>query len=276
MPSLARRVFLHEGAGLLLKAIAAALVLVALKVVIHELGWEPVRTLNLLTALMGGVVFTLAILLAGTLSDFKEAERIVGELASNLRQLYWDLEPLGRDPSEVQRSRRDLVALVRRINLNLKDTRHWDDANVRAGLDALNSYNVSSLRVNAIPTLVRTVQVDLAQIQRLTDRIAIIAKTTFTRAGYAFSGAVVAMALGALMVTRIEPYGQGLFLYGFGGFLLLGLYLFIWDLDNPFEGHARISTDLLDQLQAFLETHETTPAGDTRAATRTEPGAAPA
>lgn len=253
MPNLADRVFRDDRAGLLLKALAAALLLVACKMTFHQLGWEPIRTLSLLTALMGGVVFTLAILLAGTLSDFKEAERLVGELASHLRQLYWDLEPIGRDPAEVARSREQLAALVRRINANLRDTRHWDDAPVRAALDALNAYNAGSVRVNAVPTLVRTVQVNLGHVQRLTDRLGTIAGTTFTRAGYAFSGAVVTMALAALMLSRIEPYGQGLFLYGFSGFLLLGLYLFIWDLDNPFEGHARISTRLIDDVQAFLD-----------------------
>lgn len=276
MPSLAKRFVLDDRAGLLLKASAAALLLVACKMTFHQLGWEPIRTLSLLTALMGGVVFTLAILLAGTLSDFKEAERLVGELASHLRQLYWDLEPIGRDPQEVSRSRHDLGLLVRRINGNLRNSRRWDDAGVRAALDTLNAYNAGSVRVNAVPTLVRTVQVNLGHIQRLTDRIGTIAGTTFTRAGYAFSGAVVSIALAALMLTRIEPYGQGLFLYGFSGFLLLGLYLFIWDLDNPFEGHARISTKLVDEVEAFLDSRQASAGPEAHPTARPDPMPTPA
>ena len=57
--------------------------------------------------MISGVIFTIAILLAGVMTDFKESEKIPGELAASIKSLHKDFELLeftakketGRAPS---------------------------------------------------------------------------------------------------------------------------------------------------------------------------------
>ena len=44
--------------------------------------------------MISGVIFTIAILLAGVMTDFKESEKIPGELAASIKALHKDFELL--------------------------------------------------------------------------------------------------------------------------------------------------------------------------------------
>lgn len=252
IPSTASYASFSERLGLILKALLFVAVLVYLKIEVHQRDLEPISGVTLLTGLMGGVVFTLAILLAGTLADFKESERIVGELASQLRQLHVDLRPVATSAEELQEAHGILHRLVASLNANFRAATVWKNAEVNAALVALNTFVGDRMKGNAPGPQHRTIQVWLANIQRIVDRIEVIIMTTFMRAGYYLAGTVVLTTIVALTLTDLSPFKQGLFLFAFACFLLVGLFLLIWDLDNPFAGHARISTRQIEDLEKDL------------------------
>ena len=72
---------------LLLGALPWALAVVALKLLVHEAGWEVFELSPLLAGAIAAEVFIVGFLLAGTAGDFKEAERLPGEIASSLETI---------------------------------------------------------------------------------------------------------------------------------------------------------------------------------------------
>jgi hypothetical protein len=243
-----------ERGALLVKAALIAGLMMLGKWTIHRLGWEFIETLALTTALLGGVSFTLAILLNATLVDYKESERIVGELVSAVRRLHWDLPVIRQDPTILRDTDEKLLAFVRAINADFK---LGHSVKVSRAFPILESIDRALVRLadQGRTPVVRTVQVGLGNLVRIVDRLEVIMETSFTRTGYTFAGVVTFVSLGLLGFTRVEPFAQALLLFGFAAFLLVGLFLLIWDLDNPFSGHARINTFQLDKLEAYLVGH---------------------
>lgn len=243
----------HERLGLVAKAAIIVLFLVVLKLVAHERGWEFIETLSLITSLLGGVAFTLAILLSGTLSDFKESERMVGELATYIRRLRADLKLVARDAATGQEYERHLRELVRVLNVNFRRETQWKVREIYAPIEAIDALLQRSAAAGAPSSQVRTIQAWMAQVARIVDRTETIIETTFLRSGYYLAGTVLTAALGALLFMRIEPFAQGLLLFGFASFLLVGLFLLISDLDNPFAGSARLDLRPMFKLEEWLE-----------------------
>lgn len=66
--------------GLILKALSITTVLLIFRLAIDFLGFDILSLTNLITAFVGGAMFTVAIILTGTLTDYKESERIPGDL----------------------------------------------------------------------------------------------------------------------------------------------------------------------------------------------------
>lgn len=240
--------------GIVVKAVFFAALLAAAKWFVHAQGWEFIETLGLLTALMGGVVFTLAIILAGVLADFKESERIVGELASTLRRLYWDMGTIATGDRLVA-MRKDVLDLTRAMTKNLHEGHAIHMREVYAPVEALDAKMVEQIKASGASSLLRTVQVNIGNVVRIADRMEVVIETTFMKAGYYFAGITVAGAIVGLMFTRIEPFFQAELLYGFACFLLLGLAMLVWDLDNPFAGAVTISIRQLEKVEKYLADH---------------------
>ena len=53
--------------------------LLVAKTIVHVLGFEFIALTGLVTAIIGGVTFTLSILFAGAIPDYKESGKILGE-----------------------------------------------------------------------------------------------------------------------------------------------------------------------------------------------------
>ena len=79
---------------IVIKAMAMAAVLAGLKLGLHALNLEFIRIDSLVSALISGVIFTIAILLTGVMTDYKESEKIPGELAASIKSLHKDFELL--------------------------------------------------------------------------------------------------------------------------------------------------------------------------------------
>ena len=66
---------------LVLQSLGLTICLVIVKIIIDILGLDSLETSPVITAIVAGVIFTIAIIFSGVLLDYKEAEKIPGELA---------------------------------------------------------------------------------------------------------------------------------------------------------------------------------------------------
>ena len=78
--------------GLIFKAFAITLVLLVVRLVFDYLNFDILSVTTLITAFIGGAIFTIAIIFAGTLTDYKESEKIPSEIATSIRTFYSDLD----------------------------------------------------------------------------------------------------------------------------------------------------------------------------------------
>jgi len=62
--------------GLIGKALVLTAVLLVIRLVIDISNLDILGLTNLITAFIGGAIFTIAIIFTGTLTDYKESERI--------------------------------------------------------------------------------------------------------------------------------------------------------------------------------------------------------
>ena len=58
------------------------------KLVIHFLGFEFLTLNSLFTAIISANIFLIGFLISGVLADYKESEKIPGELATSLESMY--------------------------------------------------------------------------------------------------------------------------------------------------------------------------------------------
>jgi hypothetical protein len=62
--------------------------IVVLKFIFHTLDWEVISLNALFTSIVAATIFLLGFLIAGVISDYKESERLPGDLASSLEAIY--------------------------------------------------------------------------------------------------------------------------------------------------------------------------------------------
>ncbi len=76
------------------RVMSFVVVIILLKLVVHFFGWEIITLNAIFSGLIGANVFLMGFLLSGVLSDYKESEKIPGELAATLATIADELEIL--------------------------------------------------------------------------------------------------------------------------------------------------------------------------------------
>lgn len=222
-----RRLWFFGRVSLLLVVILAA------KIWVHRLHWECLAPNPLFPALVASEVFLMGFLLNGVMMDYKESEKIPGELAAALECLASETQSVRERHAQADVSGA-LALLVGFAN----DLLVWirDAGAVPSLFSRLDAVQLSIERLglwNAAPLQARLLD-ELAGIRRQIYRIEVIRETAFipTVYGMAYIGAT--LLIGGLLFAEIEPFGEGLYFIGAITLLLLKLLLLIGDLDNPF------------------------------------------
>ncbi len=237
--------------GLVIKAAIVVAPLVGLKGLLHFLGWEVIEVGPVITALIAGVFFVIAILLSGILPDFKESERIPGELAAAIEALYKDARLIGSG-REAETMLSDVRELVHTMAFNFKRKDVWKLSEVNTILDRIDNDILAFARSGAPAALIVKLRNELGSIKRMSNRVDVIKETSFLPAGQAIAEFATAGAILVLLLSKIDPYYEGLVLVGVVATILVSVVLLIKDMDNPFEGHASVDLNLLFKLEEYL------------------------
>ena len=114
---------------LLIRSLPWTILLIALKYAAHAAGWEWLELSPLLAGAIAAEVFIVGFILAGTSGDFKEAERLPGEVAASIETIADEcliIREQQRLP-EAQMCLADLLALGRGIREWLAHNRGFDE-----------------------------------------------------------------------------------------------------------------------------------------------------
>ncbi|GAB3253248.1 hypothetical protein [Nocardioides dilutus] len=274
---------------LLIAAAPWVVVVLAFKLVVELTDAHLFQLSPLLAGAIGAEVFILGFLLNGTASDFKEAEKLPGEVASSLETIA-DECLITHEEFQLPEARtalRQLIEISRSVRQWLIHDRGLDD--VLTDIRALNGpYRVFAPVIQAgFTTRLKTEQ---AAVRKLVLRMDTMRRTSYVAAGYLIAEVTAVLLMFVLVVTELGEKGHEftevitqLVLVGLISYLLIYLVSLIRDLDNPFEykdgkpGAADVSLEVLerneDRLRALLAAIESATPAPAPATTAPAPAA---
>jgi predicted membrane chloride channel (bestrophin family) len=234
----------------ILKALSIVAVLVGIKLIIDFLGFDVIMTSPVITAIVAGVIFTIAIIFSGVLTDYKESEKIPGELAASIKSLYRDTGVLLKiDESLARHIREHIVELIDTLESNFKNNR-WTLREINPVTNNIDEDINTAYDKGLPPPMIVKMRNELAAIDRLIFRVEIIMETSFIPAAYHISIISIVAVLLILLFTKMDPYYEGVLLFGSVAFVLISLMMLIRDMDNPFE-HGKNSAADVDMKILF-------------------------
>lgn len=233
----------------ILKAIIIVAVLLILKITVDSLDFDLISTSPIISGLVAGVIFTIAILFTGTLPDYKESEKIPGELSTSIKSLYKDVRiSTVNDQRTFLDMQTNIKELLRVINSNLKN-KTWKLREISSVTEKIEDSVYHLAQNNVSPNFISKMRSELSNIDRISNRIETIMETTFMPVAYLIAEVAISLVIFLLLFVKMDPYYEGITLFGAVSFLLISLMLLIKDMDDPFSGAIRVDLSTLSKLE---------------------------
>ena len=255
--------FFRGNPRLLFQALPVAFLVIVLKWLYDESSAKHLELSPLLTGVIAAEVFIVGFMLAGTAVDFKEAERLPGELAASLETVADECLIMDAELKlpEARQCIAQLVEIGNSVHRWLLENKGFDD--VMADLRALNPlFMVFAPKIQAgFTTRLKSEQ---ATMRRLVIRMETMRRTSYVSAGYLIAEITALAILVLLLITAIGELAPTVMVVGVISYLLFYALALIRDLDNPFEypngkpGAADVNLEVLqhseDRLRGLITT----------------------
>jgi hypothetical protein len=215
------------------RVLPLVVIIILLKLIFHQAGCEFLNLNTLFGAIISANVFLVGFLISGVLVDYKEAEKIPGELSCSL-------EVLTDECNIIYRNKKSKVAikLMSHIHDLTESILKWLNKKERTEailrkITNLNDYFLALEQLTQANFIVR-LKNEQHNLRRLITRIHTIRETSFNPAGYAIAEIISVIMCIGLIFTKIDPYYESIFFVAFVSFILIYMVMLIRDLDNPF------------------------------------------
>jgi predicted membrane chloride channel (bestrophin family) len=231
---------LNNRQRLMLRVSSVVAAVVTAKLATHALGWEMLSMNPLFSGIVAANVFLMGFLLSGVLSDYKESERLPGELSACLENMAQEVAAIRFAKPEAQ-----VGACLIQLSQLSQDILGWFHKQCRSGelMDSLNALTpqFAAMEHWSQATLVARLKQEQSNLRRALIRIHTIRETDFIASGYLLADLVTFLLCIGLILVRIEPFYESLFFTGVISYLMIYLLMLIRDLDNPFGYYERYS-----------------------------------
>jgi hypothetical protein len=259
---------------ILIKSVAGSAAIVTAKfMVLSELHWrgEPFSGLVEIsdtTVVFTGAFFVMGLMLGGTLTDYKESERIPGETASHLEAIQdWTLlatrapratsAPRAAEPIDgpaLLRNLREVAGII----LHWLGTKEKDSKALFPALRRLNESAYQLAELGADKESIKGIQENTNALRRQLTRAYSISRTHFlVPASVLLRGMLLPVVL-FLLITRFKSPTAAVLVTSSLAFTFFYLYQLIIGLDDPFDRHSEhggITTQPIDRFVERLDLH---------------------
>lgn len=241
---------------LMFSSMPIALGVVALKFVLVETlnftGWVELSDMALV---ISAGVFLIGFMLSGTLADYKESERIPGEIASALESIEETClnlaEKVGYPKENVLKYCQEMAVCI--DNWFLKKA---SDEQMFASLQNFNNLLNDLDKQGATPPVLARVFNELATLRRTLTRTGVISRTGFLATGYALLEVLLVVISTTMLIIKFKNLvAMGLVVF-FITLVYVYMYRLIKDIDDPFEyveGKETVTEVALFPLQEYIE-----------------------
>lgn len=230
---LTRKFFEHSRWRVAIKTIPLVCGIVAMKFLVHSFGYEFLALNALFTAIISANIFLIGFLLSGTLVDYKESEKLPGDLASSL-------ETMADEGLIIYQNKKSEEAkeFVRKLSSFADSLLAWfhkkeSTSVLMAGLLSFNQDFLAFESQTQANFIVRLKQ-EQHVMRKMIRRIQTIRDTSFLGTGYAIAEIITTVLVIGLIFIEMNPFYESIFFVSFVSFILIYMVYFIKDLDNPF------------------------------------------
>ena len=221
--------------------------IVLLKLVIEAIELDFIALSPLYTSVVAGGIFVIGLLVAGTLADYKEAERTPAEIAAALENIHEDGVGIKeiRGSFDLERLRRHLAGVVAALR---EDLPHPDSRATLAAIEKLSASFIEMERLDVPANYIVRLRAEQGSIRKSVLRIYHIQRTAFLPSAYVLIQTVVALIIAALLFTEFDPLYQSIVVLAFISYFFIYLVRLLRILDTPF----RVREQTMDDVSLFL------------------------
>lgn len=219
---------------ILFKVLPFLAVILVLKVVFHKFGLEFIALSALFTTIIAATTFLIGFLITGVISDYKESEKLPGELATSLEVIYDEAYIINRNKKS--KLTKDFLKVYEDLLRSIDDWFYKKEktADIYNKLSRMNDYFSEFEPVMQAGFISRMKQ-EQNNVRKIITRIHTIRDTSFVLSAYAIMEALAFFLVVGLLILKVEPFYEALFFSLIVSFMVIYMILLIKDLDNPFE-----------------------------------------
>lgn len=222
--------------------------IVVIKLLVAGFELEFISLSPLFTSVLAGGVFVLGLIVAGTLADYKEAERVPAEITAALTNIHDDCAAFKQAFPDFDLERLEDTEV--HIVASFLDDLAADTDSTRT-LEAINDLNATFLeldRVGVQATYTSRLRNEQSALRRNVLRVYHVQRTEFLPSATLLIQAIVAIIITVLVFMEIEPTYEAAIILGFISFFFISLLRLLTIMDRPF--HIEERTD--DDVSLFL------------------------
>lgn len=227
------KVPVHSRWKIAIKTIPFVVIIILFKFIAHYFGYEFLTLNSLFTAIISANIFLIGFLISGTLVDYKESEKLPGDLSASM-------EAMADEGLIIYQNKKSLEAknfLLKLSQFN-KMLIKWFYKKERTNnlMKKLLSFNDDFLNFESQTQANFIVRLKQEQnsIRKMINRIHTIRETSFLGTGYAIAEIITFILVMGLIFIKMDPFYESIFFVSFVSFILIYMIYFIKDLDNPF------------------------------------------
>jgi hypothetical protein len=186
---------------------------------------------------LSGGVFLLGFMLAGTMSDYKEAEKLPGEIVTGLETIEEVMVHVATVKQEdVTRHRRAILEVLQAIDRWLH--KQATEPDLHEALHRLTS-TFTSIELGSHATRAFSI---MSTVRRSLLRVGVTSRTGFLATGYALLEIMIIICYLILIMSSFKTLLGELVVVSFVGLIYTYMYRLIRDIDDPFDYDANGAT----------------------------------
>jgi hypothetical protein len=230
--------------GILAKVLPWTGLFCVVKLAMHWLNWEPWAFDALTGALFSAATFVIALILSGTLSDYRACEGMPSQIANALETIEDANQVIAINHPDYQPEtlKQALADISRSILDWLKEGKEFTA--VDNSIDRLNPLLAKILVLDNCSGFVTYIHAEQAKIRSLSRQMRGNRDTDFLGAAYVLLWLFLGGSIFALLLIDAERFSENLTVSTFMFTLFVYLLFLIEDLDNPFEYDGKSSVDV--------------------------------
>jgi hypothetical protein len=232
----------NKNIWIFVRTIIFVIIIIGIKFFAHISGIEFLTINNLFSGIIAANVFLMGFLLSGVLADYKESEKIPGEIASSINNIFSELIYL-YDDKKILKSK-ECMLYCQELAKSILDWfyRKEKTTNLITKTRYLNSLFAKVENDTQANYIVR-IKNEMSNLSKSIIRVDTIRDTNFIASGYQISISVTFLMCIGLIFSKIDPFYESLFFVGVISFLMIFLILLIHDLDDPFAHSKKYSAE---------------------------------